>query len=73
MAKHHPNKEVSDVIAYAIQLGWRVVSGSGHVYCTLRCPLASREGHQVRIFSTPQNPGNFARLTRARIDACEHH
>ncbi len=72
MAKHHPNKEVSDVIEYAIGRGWRFVKGSGHVYGTRRCPEASRSGCQTRIFSTPKNAGNHARDIRRDIDGCPH-
>ena len=72
MAKHHANKEVSDVIEYAINKGWTVVMGSGHVYCTLRCPQGDRSGCQERVASTPQNAGNHARKMRRKIDACNH-
>lgn len=72
MSKWHPNKDVSDVIQSAVERGWRVIPGSGHCYCTLRCPEASRSGCQVRVFSTPQNPGNHARILRAKIESCPH-
>jgi hypothetical protein len=72
MAEHHPNKEVSGVIEYALGLGWRFARGSGHCYGTLRCPQADRSGCQFRIFSTPQNPGNHARRIRREIDSCLH-
>ena len=73
MAKFHPNKEVSDAIKYALGLGWRMVPGSGHCYCTLRCERADRTGCHVRVASTPQNPGNHARRILRDIDACPHH
>lgn len=72
MAKHHPNKEVSDVVEFAISLGWRFIKGSGHVYGTLRCTQADRTGCQVRVFSTPQNPGNHARTIRREVSSCPH-
>jgi len=72
VAKHHPNKEVSDAIAYALSLGWWFVKGSGHCYGTLRCPREDRSGCQFRVFSTPQNPGAHARRLRHTVDRCSH-
>ncbi|MCX7421503.1 MAG: hypothetical protein NT013_18425 [Planctomycetia bacterium] len=72
MAKWHPQKEVSDAIEYAVSQGWRFIKGSGHCFGTLRCPQADRDGHQFRVFSTPQNPGAHARRLRHAIDACTH-
>ena len=69
----HPKKEVRDAIEYAEERGWRVVeSGGGHVYCTLLCPLKSREGHRFFVHSTPQNPGNHAKRLKDLVDKCEH-
>lgn len=45
MAKYHPNKEISAAIDLAIQLGWTVVYGSGHVFATLRCPRLMPSHH----------------------------
>lgn len=72
MAKHHPNKEVSDAIEYGLELGWTFVRGSGHCYGTLRCFQGDRSGCQVRVASTPQNPGNHARRIIRDIDSCPH-
>lgn len=73
MAKYHPNKEVSDAIEYAIDLGWTLVPGSGgHLYAMLRCPQGDRSGCQVPVFSTPTNPGNHARKVIRGINKCRH-
>jgi hypothetical protein len=72
VAKHHPNKEVSDAIAYALSLGWRFVKGSGHRFGTLLCPQADRSGCRVGVASTPQNPGQHARRIRHDVDRCVH-
>jgi len=72
MAKFHPDKEVSDVMEYAVDRGWTVVYGSGHCYATLRCPRGDRTGCQVRVHSTPQNPGNHARKLLGLVNGCQH-
>ena len=72
MAKHHPNKEVSDAIDQALGLGWRFILGSGHVFGTLMCPEESRTGCRITVFSTPKNPGNHARWIRRQVEACPH-
>ena len=72
MAKYHPHKEISQVIEYAVESGWVVVPGTGHAYCTLRCPQGDRSGCQIRVFSTPQNPGEHARWLLQQINRREH-
>lgn len=55
--------------------GWRWEPGSGHVWATLYCPLAARDGCQVRVHSTPQapqDPGSHAKRIRGEVDACQH-
>jgi hypothetical protein len=68
----HSKPEVEAAVRYAEQLGWRVVAGSGHNWCRLYCPLESREGCQVGVYSTPKNPGNHARQIRNAVDRCPH-
>lgn len=69
----HQSKEVAEVVAYAESLGWtRIAGGGGHVWATLRCPTARRDGCQARVASTPQNAGSHARRLRRAIDACPH-
>ena len=70
----HPNKEIEEAIQYAEQLGWefRASGKSSHAWGRLLCPLHTREGHQLSIWSTPKNPNNFARQIRQRVDKCRH-
>lgn len=60
MAKHHPNKEVSDAMESALSLGWRFIKGSGHVYGTLhaRKPI--------------ERAAKFESFQRLRIQAIMH-
>ena len=68
----HPKGEVESAIQYAEALGWRVVPGSGHNWCRLYCPKATREGCQVGVYCTPKNAGNHARQIRNGVDRCPH-
>ena len=36
------------------------------------CPLASREGHAMSIWSTPKSVENHAKQIKRNVDACEH-
>ena len=71
----HPNKEIEVAIQYAEKLGWeyRDSGNSSHAWGRLFCPLHTRDGHQISIYTTPKNPTNFARLIRLRVDKCEHN
>ncbi len=71
MAKYHPNKEVSDAMEYAVDLGWTIVPGGNHTYAMLRSPQGDRTGCQVPVFHTPKNPGNHARRVIRDINACD--
>ena len=68
--RHHPSKEVSDAMEYAVDLGWTIVKGRNHTYAMLRCPKGDRSGCQVPVFHTPKNPGNHARDLIHDIDSC---
>lgn len=68
----HPKKEVADAVAAALAKGWRLQPGGGHVWGTLYCSHAARDGCKVRIHSSPQNPGSHARRIRQEVDACPH-
>ncbi|MGQ3890320.1 hypothetical protein ACQUW5_15065 [Legionella sp. CNM-1927-20] len=74
MRPKHANKEIEQAIKYAELKGWRYSSSgqSAHAWGRLLCPLASREGHAMSIWSTPKVPGNHARQIRRNVDACEH-
>lgn len=70
----HPDKNIEKVIAYAEQLGWRVEKSNGHAHCWghLLCPLATRDGCTVFVYSTPRVPMNHARHIQKKIDSCPH-
>jgi hypothetical protein len=70
----HPNKEIEQAIKYAESKGWRYIASgsSAHAWGRLFCPLASREGHSMSVWSTPKSPENHARQIRRNVDACEH-
>lgn len=68
----HPNKHIQAVIDDAMNLGWRLVKCSGHVWGELYCPESSRDGCIVRIHSTPQNPEQHAKRLRHQIQQCPH-
>ncbi len=73
MAKH-PNKHIREAVLYAQRRGWRFVKAGGHahVWGELYCPLASREGCIVRVYSTPRNPENHAKRIRSELEKCPH-
>ncbi len=73
MAKHHPNKDINEVIEYALTLGWRYSLATGHAHGQLWCPHAQRSGCRLSVYSTPRNPVNHARYLRRQIDSCPHH
>lgn len=67
----HPKAPV-EAIRYAEQLGWRVeVSKKGHGWGRLMCPLATRAGCIIGVYSTPKNPENHARQIQNKIDSCD--
>lgn len=70
----HPNKEIEQAICYAESEGWRYqASGkSAHAWGKLLCPLASREGHSMSVWSTPRNTENHAKQIKRNVDACDH-
>ena len=71
----HPNKEINAVIQYAERKGWTVKKANGHAWATMRCQKndsGCRCGKfcQMSVWSTPKNPGNFAKRLKKRIDDC---
>lgn len=71
----HPNKDIHIVVQYAKRKGWVVKPASGHAWATVRCPQNDRACRcgkfcQMSIWSTPKNPGNFAKRLKKRIDSC---
>lgn len=76
MAKRpkHPNKEIEEAILYAEENGW-VCKDSGksaHAWGRLLCPLHTREGHQMSIWSTPRSTFNHAQQIKRLVDKCQH-
>lgn len=73
--KKHPNKEIEKAIQYAEKRGWeyRESGNSSHTWGKLHCPLHTREGHHMSIYTTPKNPTNYAKLIYQRVDKCEHN
>jgi hypothetical protein len=71
----HPNKEIEEAISYAEQNGWAYKDSgkSSHAWGRLLCPLHTREGHQMSIWSTPQNPFNHAQQIRRLVVKCWHN
>jgi hypothetical protein len=70
----HPNKEIEEAILYAEQKGWifKESGKSAHAWGRLLCPLHTREGHQMSIWSTPRSAFNHARQICRLVDNCEH-
>lgn len=70
----HPNKEVEGAIKYAEKNGWvyKDSGGSSHAWGRLYCPLHTREGHTISIWSTPRSPYAHAKLIKAAVDKCHH-
>lgn len=74
MRPKHPNKEIDHAIHYAESKGWRyqATGNSAHAWGRMLCPLATREGHAMSIWSTPKNMQNHAKQIKRNVDACEH-
>lgn len=70
----HPNKDIELAIKYAESKGWRYQpsGNSAHAWGRLLCPLASREGHAMSVWSTPRSNEDHAKQIKHKVDACEH-
>ena len=71
----HSSKEIEMAIQYAEVHGWRykAVGNSAHAWGRLLCPLQSREGCIISVWSTPRNAGIHAAQIKRRIDKCPHY
>jgi hypothetical protein len=74
----HPNKDVESAIAHAQAQGWRIDLGGAHAWGKMYCPYNDEECrcgiHCITsIWSTPKNPGNFAKQLRRVVDNCTTH
>jgi hypothetical protein len=68
----HPHKEINAAVDHAIDLGWTLISSSGHAWGIIRCPDGTRDGCRRSVWSTPKNPEKFARELRRYVDKCPH-
>ena len=70
----HPNKEIEEAINYAEQNGWlfKDSGNSAHSWGQLLCPLHTREGHRISIWSTPRSAFNHAQQICRAVDRCQH-
>lgn len=72
MGKYHSNKEISSVIEFALEQGWRFRKSKGHVFGRLFCPANRRGACIVSVYSTPRVPHNHAEYIRKEVNNCEH-
>jgi hypothetical protein len=72
MAKHHQKKEISEAIEYALNNGFVIVPAgrSSHIAFKLYCPVSSREGCKIPVYSTPRVPRDHADFIRKQVDNC---
>lgn len=68
----HPHKDVEALVDEALRNGWRFVETGSNSWGKLLCPYAGREGCTVIIWSTPKNPGNFAKRLSRMVAKCAH-
>jgi len=70
----HSKKDIEVAVAYAESMGWRFekASARAHIWGTLLCPLAEREGCKFSVLSTPKSPRNHAEHIRRAVDRCQH-
>jgi hypothetical protein len=71
----HSSKDIEEALRHAERAGWRVEVGGSHAWGRIFCPYddsACRCGEFciTSIWSTPKNPGNFARKIKRVVDNC---
>ncbi|MDH4110709.1 MAG: hypothetical protein OEY13_16130 [Gammaproteobacteria bacterium] len=71
----HPSKDIEAALRHAESAGWRVEVGGSHAWGKIFCPYndgGCRCGEFciTSIWSTPKNPGNFARKIMRVVDNC---
>jgi hypothetical protein len=64
----HPNKEIREAIAFALERGWRFFPARKH-FGMLRCPLVCGT-HQWTVSSTPGNPHDEAEKIDRVVKKC---
>ena len=72
--KKHSNMEIEAAIISAENLGWRYkrAGNSAHAWGRLLCPLQTKEGCMMSIWSTPRNSEIHAKQINKRIKKCPH-
>jgi len=68
----HPNKHIEQAVARAEALGWRVELSNGHTWGRLFCPMSTRAGCIVAVYSTPRVPENHASRIGKLVESCAH-
>jgi hypothetical protein len=68
----HPKPAIEQAVRHAEKLGWRVVLSNGHAWGRLSCPLATRDGCIISVWSTPRVAEHHARHIRKFVDSCPH-
>ncbi|QCI10977.1 hypothetical protein E6B08_05945 [Pseudomonas putida] len=71
----HAAKEVERALRHAESQGWKVVAGGGHCWGKMYCPYNDADCRCgefciTSIWSTPKNPGNFARQLKRIVSNC---
>jgi len=74
----HPQKDVEAALAHAEAQGWRIEIGGAHAWGKMYCPYNDEDCrcgiHCITsIWSTPKNPGNFAKALFRVVDNCTTH
>lgn len=68
----HPDKDIEEAVAFAEEIGWRVVAVKGHAWARLYCAHHDREGCKVSVWSTPRSGGDHARDIIRAVNRCPH-
>ncbi len=70
----HPDKEIDAAMVYAEQNVWIFIDPgkSAHAWGKLHCPLHTREGHKMSVWSTPRNAFNHAQQIKRLVNKCKH-
>lgn len=74
----HTLKDIESALVHAETQGWRIEIGGAHAWGKMYCPYNDEECrcgiHCITsIWSTPKNPGNFAKALRRVVDNCTTH
>lgn len=70
----HPNKDIEAAMAFAEKNGWlfKDTGRSSHAWGKLLCPLHTREGHKMSVWSTPRSAFNHAQQIKRLVNQCKH-